>query len=132
MAETPENEHGESRKVPRKRALLTARIAYGDGAFSSEATIKNISEAGAKLVVPKGQPIPEELFMIDVKAGIAYEAKTVWRHPPEVGLSFTAAHPLDETLPSNLKFLLSAYNSARPRAEGREWSSRHRPSDWDE
>lgn len=104
----------ENRNSPRRRALLKARLVYQNGAFSVAATIRNLSETGAKLAVTQSQYLPSELFMIDVREAVAYRARVAWRSASEIGLSFISKHPLDDTLDQNLRFLRVIWGGNAP------------------
>jgi PilZ domain len=98
----PDQEH---RAADRRRALLSARIVCGDGAFTLDATIRNISQSGALVNVPRRQHVPDRVFLIDLKAMIAYNANVVRRSNSVIGLTFITEHPISELSGSNLGYL---------------------------
>ncbi len=95
----------DTRRAVRRRVLLSGKIAYGDGVYSFNCTIRDISSAGARVAIPKTQSIPGSLFLIDIKNHIAYAACVVWHRPPLVGLAFTATYPLSQPLEPQLEFV---------------------------
>jgi hypothetical protein len=99
----------------RKRTFLSGKLVYGDGDFTMDCAVRDISEGGAKIVLPKHYSLPVELYLIVAKYCIAYRAQIMWVNFPARGLRFSAAYPLDGTLPEGLKFLrnLSLALSAR-------------------
>jgi hypothetical protein len=89
----------------RRRTLLGGKLVYGDGAFTVDCTIRDVSEGGAKITLSRHQPLPSDLFLIIVKFGIAYQAKAMWVNFPARGLKFSKEYPLNMPLPVELKFL---------------------------
>lgn len=103
------------RRSPRKRALLTGRVAYGEGAFTLNCTIRDISSTGARIALPKGQTVPNELYLVDVRNGCAYEAEVAWRGTFEVGLIFVARKILVDLADPRLRFLREIWIEAAVR-----------------
>ncbi len=101
---TERAETGNNRVDPRRRVLLTGKLAYGDG-FSLDCPIRDQSDTGARVVVGD-QVLPKAVVLVSVTQGVAYEAEVIWRRGKEAGLRFTGSHPLkkarDET-PSQIK-----------------------------
>lgn len=77
--------------------LLTAVVAYLDLSVSYRCAIRDRSDAGARLKLPDGLIVPQTFWMIDVAAGLAYEATTVWRRYPEVGVALAPPFDLKST-----------------------------------
>ena len=96
---------GHPDRPPRLRTYLKGKVVYGDGAFTIDCAIRDISDGGAKIVFDEHQALPTEIFLIVVKQGVAYKAKVVWNKYPARGLKFFEAYPLDEPLPSGKGFL---------------------------
>ena len=95
----------DSRKTPRERVVLPGMVLYGEGAFSINCRIKDISEAGARIIVSAGIAIPTHLVFLEVKSRVVHDAKIVRAASPEYGLKFTSTHLLDGELPPHLQFL---------------------------
>jgi hypothetical protein len=55
--------------------------------------VHDVSEHGARLKIPNGVLLPAEFWLIAASSGLAYEAKTVWRGYPNVGVS--VGEPID-------------------------------------
>jgi hypothetical protein len=79
--------NGGERRAPRHRVLLTGVVAYDDLGVSYRCAIRDRSDTGARLKLPGGMLVPNTFWLIDVAEGVAYEATTVWRQYPEVGVS---------------------------------------------
>ena len=77
--EKPPLVSGADRRHERKRVLFGGRAIYGDGVFSIQCTIRDISEGGARIAVSRGIQLPQNIFFLDLKGGTCHEAEVVWR-----------------------------------------------------
>ena len=93
------------RTSPRKKVLLTAKIVYGDGAYTLDCTIRDLSAGGARIGLGKGQTIPAQVYLLDVPNRVAYEAIVASSRPPEFGLRFEKTHPLGQITDPKLAYL---------------------------
>ena len=86
----------ERRRAPRRRALLTAIVVNNafDGIFRCQ--IRDVSETGARLVIPASFLVPAGFWLIAVSSGLAYPAKLVWRKYPDAGVVLGEPIELDE------------------------------------
>jgi hypothetical protein len=77
----------ERRNSARTRALKGARIVYGNGALTRDCAVRNLSESGAKLVMPSTAGIPDrfELFFED---GARKTCVVRWRKLADMGIEF--------------------------------------------
>jgi hypothetical protein len=95
----------------RRRTLLSGKLVYSegpfapDGEFTLDCSVRNISEGGAKIVVPVRQLLPPNLYLIVIKYCVAYWARVVWLDLPARGLQFSKTYSLSATLPHDMKFL---------------------------
>lgn len=95
----------ERRPKQRKRVLLTGIVAYGDGAYSFDCTIRNLSETGARVMVGTNTQLPQGFYLINVRDRVAYDARPVWIRGAEVGVIFEKALPLSGITDPGLAFL---------------------------
>ena len=95
----------ERRDSHRQRVLLKGKIAYADGAFSMDCVIRDLSKNGARIALSKGQNMPTRAYLIDVRAGIAYESVVAWIRVPQYGLRFVSQHNLQYVTNPSLSFL---------------------------
>ena len=95
----------ERRDSQRQRVLLKGKIAYADGAFSMDCVIRDLSRNGARIALSKGQNMPTRAYLIDVRAGIAYECVVAWIRVPQYGLRFVSQHNLQYVTNPSLSFL---------------------------
>jgi hypothetical protein len=65
--------------------------------ISFRCTIHDRSVSGARLQLPYGIVVPDQIWLVDVADGLAYHATTVWRRCPNVGVTLT--DPVDLKLP---------------------------------
>lgn len=78
-----ENRHNE-----RVRTILGAHIIFNHKNSTLECQIRNISPAGAKLMLSETVALPEE-FEVDIpQKGRTYRARLRWRSPDGVGVEF--------------------------------------------
>lgn len=103
---------------PRKKTYLFGLLVHGDGAFTMDCVVRNISAGGAKIALAKRQPLPGELFLIVVKYGLACRAHVAWLSFPERGLKFADMHFLAQPPPQELTFLRELWLGLCPRAGG--------------
>lgn len=83
----------DQRTSPRRRVLLSALVVRQDFSGLFRCGVHDVSAHGARLKIPNGMLLPAEFWLIATSAGLAYEARTVWRGYPNVGVSVGA--PLD-------------------------------------
>jgi hypothetical protein len=95
----------QARGSDRKRALLGGKVASRDGSQVVSCTIRDLSDTGAKITVPAGIVIPTHVFLVYARSAYAHECQVSWIKPPQYGLKFINALPLDDTLPTKLNFL---------------------------
>ena len=92
----------ELRKKLRQRTLLTGVGAYLDGTTTFDCSIRDLSHSGGRIRVGRGVPIPGTFHLVNVRDGVAYEAKVAWRKDGDAGLRWTQVISLqDETTPLN-------------------------------
>ena len=87
----------ERRRLPRRRTRLSIAVVWDDPAEYARATVKDISELGARLLLDEDANTPDEFDVIQLTAGVLHEAKVVWRAEPFIGVAFTRSVPLKGT-----------------------------------
>lgn len=95
----------DERRSSRKRTLFSGKITYSEGAHSLDCTIRDLSETGARISLAKGQGIPSEVYLIDIRNRMAYEAKVEWCRAPDFGLVFLKTHPVTAITDPRLAYL---------------------------
>jgi hypothetical protein len=92
---------GDRRATPRRRVLLSGKLAYADTAITADCAIRDLSEGGALVVTPTTL-LPSDPFLIVVKHAYLHEARTAWRRDGKSGLAFLASWRLNPHLPDPL------------------------------
>jgi hypothetical protein len=105
----------DSRSARRNRVLMDGAVVYAQGARSLDCTIRDLSETGARVRLSGPEPVPEQIMLIQMRTGIAYEATVAWARGRDLGLTFVAAHPLDENCPHALAPLRRLWLARQPR-----------------
>jgi hypothetical protein len=113
----------------RRRTLLSGKLVYGDGDFTVDCAIRDISEGGAKIVLTRHQSLPAELHLIVAKYCVVYHAKIMWVSFPARGLKFEHAYPLGDELPRDLHYLYRLWLDLGARAGGHPVTGNWVPED---
>ena len=79
----------DKRRSKRKRVLLGARISYPGLGISAECRVRDLSDAGACLVVTSPMGIPNTFDLVFAN-GAVKPCKVEWRNAEKTGVSFTA------------------------------------------
>jgi hypothetical protein len=95
----------DARKFERRRVPLAAKLTDLKGQFVIDCTVRDISVVGAQVAIPNGKPIPDKVFLVDLKNRVAYMAHVPWWRPQSAGLAFQETYRLDGDLPAQLSFL---------------------------
>ena len=85
----------ERRRAPRQRTLLGGKLVHSGGLFSMNCVLRNLSDTGARLSLPPGAAAPDSFDLIDLKHGVAFACRVVWRQYPMVGVTFDSRDALD-------------------------------------
>lgn len=112
IAEPRASEH---RRVRRNRVLMDGKVTYALGARSIDCTIRDLSETGARVRLVGPEPVPEQVVLIQMRSGVAYEATVAWARDRDLGLNFNAAHRLDDDCPPSLAPLRRLWLEHLPR-----------------
>ena len=95
----------ERRPKPRRRVLLSGRVSLSEGVHHFDCTIRDLTDAGARITVAKSQLIPSSVFLINMRDRTVHESKVVWNNGREVGLSFSRSFSLAEIPDPKLLYL---------------------------
>jgi hypothetical protein len=93
-------ERRDKRQAARRRVLWGSRLANLDGSRYLRCFTRDISFTGARVSIENEHFIEDRAWFLDLRNRFAYEAKVVWKRPPELGLEFARGYRLDE-LPSD-------------------------------
>ena len=78
----------EHRTNQRHRTLKTGKITFGNGACVIDCVIRNMSDAGASLIVPTTVGIPGTFSLVDVHGGTEHPVRVAWRQGERMGVHF--------------------------------------------
>ncbi len=84
----------EKRALRRNRVLLAANLVHGEHRFTSECTIRNLTERGAAVRFDSHIPLPPTLSLVETRTGRAHDARIVWRRGGFIGLELTNTREL--------------------------------------
>jgi len=104
MTHPPSQVNSNKRGARRQRTLLAGKLVFGDGAYTSNCAIREISETGARIKMRNTDFFANDVYLIDIKNGVAYEARVVWRKVFEFGVQLNARYDLTN-LPNELAYL---------------------------
>ena len=81
----------EKRRNFRKSFERRAWIDFEDGARPLDCVLGNLSETGAKLIIPSGLELPDEFVLRLTPDGrVARKCRIAWKAGGEAGVAFTA------------------------------------------
>lgn len=87
QVETPQQD---ARTSARRRMLTAAKIIFNNKQSVFDCTVRNISEDGARLIVPNMLGVPKSFELRIPKIDARYICDTVWRTKRETGIKFSA------------------------------------------
>jgi hypothetical protein len=69
-------------------------VVFGAASHTIDCVIRDLSEGGAKIRLPTAEPLPPEIWLIELRRGLAFKARVAWSDGCDLGLSFSASHDL--------------------------------------
>lgn len=78
----------DKRKVPRRRVLKEGKIVFADAMRVIDCTIRDMSEAGARLLIANTVGVPETFLLYERSAEALHPARVVWRQSNALGVEF--------------------------------------------
>lgn len=103
------------RLASRRRALLGAMIVARDGTSSCHCTVRELSEGGARIEVPRATIVPSKVYLLTSRRAAAQEAQIIWRNATQAGLKLGAVLELSPKMNSDMQHLWRLYLELRPR-----------------
>ncbi len=100
----------ERRRQPRQRALLAGKLSTEGAKVTFDCTIRNISPEGAMIETASPQMVPNELHLVQIKEGIAWDAEVIWRRGNKIGLALKERHDLRQPVADQLKALRAVWS----------------------
>ena len=102
----------EGRNTRRQRVLLGGKIAYDNGNYTCDCSIRDLSATGARLGIRGGTVLPKYFYLLDLRNGMAYECEVVWRNAAQTGVKFLGSTALSELTDPKLRYLRNLYVEA--------------------
>ena len=81
----------EKRKTARRRVLKEGKIIFADGMRVIDCTIRDMSDAGARLLIASTVGGPDAFHLFEKSSAMIYPATGIWRQPSAVGVKFDGA-----------------------------------------
>ncbi len=75
-------------RAPRERAMLGARLSWGDGAYALDATVTQISRTGARLSLSQPHATPGDMQIDIPRRRVSLKARVVRREGRELAVRF--------------------------------------------
>lgn len=83
------NKRSELRKHPRKSFSHRATIVGLDGSVKGACTLSDVSEAGARLILPAPPELPDEFILVFSRNGpVRRKCSIAWRSSNTIGVRF--------------------------------------------
>lgn len=103
----------DKRALRRNRVLLAANLVHGEQKFTSECTIRNLTDQGAAVRFDSHIPLPPKLSLVESRTGRAHDARIVWRRGGFMGLELSNTRELKTAATSEPLRRLWAVNQLR-------------------
>ena len=80
-----------------------------------DCTIRDLTDKGARVRILSPVILPDEVWLIELRNGLAFECRVAWKRVPEFGLAFVSVHDLAATERPDLRMMKRIWveNSAR-------------------
>jgi hypothetical protein len=91
---------GESRRAPRERVMLSAKLTYQSGSVSVPCVVSQISESGARISVSADVVLAQTMRLDVPQRNINADVRLVWRRG---GMAAVAFEPTPPALKAPLK-----------------------------
>jgi hypothetical protein len=81
----------ENRNTDRCRVLKEGKIIFADGMRVIDCTIRDMSDAGARLLIASTAGVPDTFHLFEKTSAMIYPATVVWRRPSAAEVKFDGA-----------------------------------------
>jgi hypothetical protein len=112
QAAPPAGDPADQRAATRRRVLLGAKVVEPDGTFSTDCTIRNVTDAGAGLRIPSSVPVGDNVYLIELRSGITHQVKVEWRRDAEIGVSYAQEVQLETSSDPKVRMLHRLWQGA--------------------
>jgi hypothetical protein len=101
----------ERRTKGRKRVTFAAKLALGTSV--ADCTVRDLSDAGARIDAPSVRSLPDEVFLLILDEGVVVRARCAWARLPSFGLKFIDAESIEESTRPQTVALKIAWKALR-------------------
>jgi hypothetical protein len=98
-------DRADQRTAARRRVLLGAKVVEPNGTFSTNCTIRNVTDAGAGLRIPASVPVGDSVYLIELRSGVTHQVKVAWRRDAEIGVSYEKEVQLEASADPHVRML---------------------------
>ncbi|GEO98369.1 PilZ domain-containing protein [Methylobacterium haplocladii] len=121
----------ERREATRRRVFIGGRIVHSCILSDTNCILRNLSPAGARVVVSGTIPLPDRFAIVVDSRGTTRAVETVWRSGDEMGVRFVSeAHEREGVGMLEDSLRQSRAELARLRARIAEIELQARPAEW--
>ena len=99
------------RPKPRKRVLFGGVVVFGLGKFTCNCKIRDLTSDGARIIIPAGQMLTSEVYLINLRSQCAYKSNVVSHREKEAGLNFISSVDLPTIAEPRLEYLKNIWSA---------------------
>ena len=93
------------RKAPRNRCFLACTVVYGPHDITVPATVRDISDFGARITLPPFTPLPPTFRILMKQSGRCHEARTAWRRGEVLAVEFISDIDMTSQVDESVRLL---------------------------
>jgi hypothetical protein len=105
-------------RTARRMVLLGGKLVYGPNLLTQDCSIRDRSEGGVRVRLFAAEPLPNQLWFLNIRERTAHLAEVVWRRYPDIGLSLLAPVDLESEDTVEQRTLRRLLVEALPRKSG--------------
>jgi hypothetical protein len=98
--------------------LAGGKLMYGPNLLSQDCSIRDSSATGAKVRLFASQPLPEQVWFLNVRERTAHLCQVIWQQHPDIGLSLLEPVDLERDDTREQRALRRLLTQALPRRAG--------------
>jgi len=106
------------RKAIRHRCFLACTVVYGPNDLTVASTVRDISDAGARLSLPPFTVLPPTFRVLMKQSGRCYEVRTAWRRGEILAVEFLSDVDLSSQADESVRLLRRLASEMAGRSQG--------------
>ena len=107
------------RRSVRSRVFMGGRLAFNHRHSTMDCVVRNLSEGGARIVLPRFVLLPPEMDFVVPSTDRSYRARVAWQDDCDIGLSFLDYNPAATIVPIDLAVRIRGLEGERRRLRQR-------------